>query len=143
MNIIKKHREKRGMSQKELARAAGISLSLLTQIETDQKPVSKKTAEKLAPLLHLSPARIYLVGTGWVQLDADIDPLALEASVLAVLAAVGKGGQPERIAKMITATYPLAARMVELGQIKNDDLGALPDAVAAILKADEGAQDDL
>jgi len=51
MNTIAYRRKNKGLTQEEMARLCGISKSLVAQIETNAKPLTKNTAEKLATVL--------------------------------------------------------------------------------------------
>jgi transcriptional regulator with XRE-family HTH domain len=51
MDTIASRRKNKGLTQGEMARRCGISKSLVAQIETNAKPLTKNTAEKLAPVL--------------------------------------------------------------------------------------------
>jgi ribosome-binding protein aMBF1 (putative translation factor) len=54
-NPVKVWREKRGLSQRALAREAGIGHSYLAEIETGRKPGSDSAYRQLASILRVSP----------------------------------------------------------------------------------------
>ncbi|NPV76669.1 MAG: helix-turn-helix domain-containing protein [Anaerolineae bacterium] len=53
---IRKHRKVKGLSQKETAKMAGITASLLSQIENNKTNISLSTLEKIAKALDVSMA---------------------------------------------------------------------------------------
>ena len=63
---LKLWREKRGLSQRDLARAAGVSASYLAEIETGRKPGSAEALLNLARALEVPMER--LVGSNRLQL---------------------------------------------------------------------------
>ena len=63
---LKVWREKRGLSQRDLARAAGVSPSYLAEIETGRKPGSAEALLNLARVLNVPMER--LVGSNRLQL---------------------------------------------------------------------------
>jgi transcriptional regulator with XRE-family HTH domain len=52
-------RKARGLGQSKLARSAGISVSLLTKIETGTRAATPQTVAALAKAMHVTTARIY------------------------------------------------------------------------------------
>jgi transcriptional regulator with XRE-family HTH domain len=56
--LLKKIREEGGLTQKELARALGVSTILISMVETGQKEVSKNLVIKLAAALGVHPSSI-------------------------------------------------------------------------------------
>ena len=48
MGILSIERKKRGLTQIEAAKAIGVSYSMLTKLESNQKNASKETMEKFA-----------------------------------------------------------------------------------------------
>lgn len=56
--LIKKIRNKAGLTQSEFAKALGVSVILISMVETGQKEVSKKLVMRIANLLNIHPSSI-------------------------------------------------------------------------------------
>lgn len=69
-NRIKSLRETLGLSRAELAKKAGLSLSMITQLENGQTRPSLETVERLAGVLGVTPCHLILETTGVEQLLA-------------------------------------------------------------------------
>lgn len=72
--MIKKVRKERGLSQKEAARQAGITASLLSQIENSKINTSLNTLEKIGKALNLPVAAFLSSGTTLDQIEPAIVP---------------------------------------------------------------------
>ena len=55
---IKFYRKKRNMTQDELAEAANLSTSYISQVETGRKNIGREGLEKIAEALHVIPAML-------------------------------------------------------------------------------------
>ena len=64
--ILAEHMEMKGMTQAELARRAGLTRKLVSEIVAGKNPVTARTAVALGPVLGLTPVT-------WLILQADYD----------------------------------------------------------------------
>lgn len=95
-SVIKERRGNR--SQLEIARAAGISQTFLSELENERKRLTPSTAQKLAPVLETTPDHL-LLAERWGRLmrtarkgKIDPRPLLFEAHRLAEVLPSGKIG---------------------------------------------------
>ncbi len=69
MNVLARLRNAINITQEELANLSGLSKSLIAQMETEQKAITKKSAEKLAPILKCSPVDLVFSGNAQQSLE--------------------------------------------------------------------------
>ena len=59
MSVVREKREKAGLGQEELARAAGISVFKLSRIELGRQPLQVPDAIELAKVLQCDPTELF------------------------------------------------------------------------------------
>lgn len=59
MNELKNQRQKHNLTQKEVAKKIGISCSMLTKLENNERFASKETMEKLSNFYQVSVDRLF------------------------------------------------------------------------------------
>jgi len=86
---IRQIREQQGMTQADLAKAAGVSAGLIGQIEHEKVQPSLKTLEKIGMVLNISPCYFIADSFGVEeilnQMSVELRQLLLEPSVQSVL----------------------------------------------------------
>ena len=70
-NSLRQGREKRGMTQEELADRVGTAKAVISLLENEKRPLSSKWLRKLADALDTTPGRIL-----------DVDPNEADAEIL-------------------------------------------------------------
>jgi transcriptional regulator with XRE-family HTH domain len=94
-NYLKQWREKKELSQEELAEKVGTTKSVISLLENEKRPLSAKWLRKLADALGTTPGRIL-----------DIDPDETSAEMLNAWDELNKRDRPRaiRVLRSLTGT---------------------------------------
>lgn len=82
-NYLKAWREKRGLSQEELAAAVNTAPSMISMLETAERGLSAKWLRRLAPALDTSPGHLL-----------DLDPNAVDDDIIDIWATISERDRP-------------------------------------------------